>query len=152
MKYLYLAAMLAAFAAPAQAENWRMTGYNDDLPAIIVFVDTDSVSLNGDSVNFTLRVYGEGNTADTDELSIQRRSGSCSDVSYQVMSEQYYVGTKLTKETNTPGEIITSDYDTIDESTMDSVCGVVDYVSERIEDPAQYAGDHFAELAHAQGN
>lgn len=149
---LAIMALVASLAAtPADAETWKLVGDNTTLPAIVVFVDYDSVVRNGDIASFKVRLYTEGEMPETDKLFIHRREASCSNYSYFMLDQQYYIGNLPESDDSVPSKIIQPPDGTIDRSLIDMVCGRRQYLSGPISDTTAYASDYFSDLAAEEG-
>jgi hypothetical protein len=149
-RILSLVAAVAA-SAPAYAVDWRVVGDNTDLPAIIAFVDRDSVKQSGGYADFVLIYYLEGETEATDVGVRQQRRAQCPGSGFQVLSERRWLGP-----TEQPQEAVDQTFKnaasgSIDQAVIDMVCGTRVYNSAKIADPDQYAKDFFADLAYEEG-
>lgn len=147
MKYRYLAAALAVFSTSAQAANWREAGGTDEYPAVIAYVDTDSLSRNGNQARFAIRMYQEG-TTNSDALWSQIWSVNCATTAITVESSSYYLGIALQEQSSTPAAPFTPVAQSVDLNIVSSACGNVAYQSGTIADPGQDAADLFDDLAY----
>lgn len=144
MKYRYFAAALAVISSSAQAENWRNADYTEVWPALIAYVDTDSVSRSGNEVGFSALMYQEGSTPSLDESWSQRWVANCASIVYVVQSSTHYVGTTLESQSGissyTPAAGLTA------ENMVKSACGQRNYLTDTIADPNADANDFFMYL------
>lgn len=148
MKSLLVVAVLLGVPAAAQAENWRVVGYNRDYPAIVTFVDADSVRRTGNSAEVKLQYYLEGANMSVDERSVQRRRVNCTTFNYQMLAQQYYIGKTLQPAKPLSKGESPSAEGSIDKGIADAACGRPNYMSETVADPARYSSDYFADLAY----
>lgn len=119
----------AATAFPAAANNWRLASTAGAQPDRSHFyVDVDSISRNGDEITFTTMSVYERSTDKRDfDLSINRRRGSCSAMSSQIVSGRYFAAGKLLENNTTPGDMVTSNPGSIIYGTMMAACGKRDW-------------------------
>lgn len=147
---MFVAAALAGsvlFAAPASAENWRMTAYTEEYPALIMFADTDSVLRSGTGVTFMAQTVFEEDDHGRGTRSIEKIRADCSTMGFTVVDATYFNGSQLLRYADGPSRQQTAKAGSLDEGTILSICGKRDYDSEKIADPWQYANDWFDVLA-----
>lgn len=150
MRFLLGAALALAVSAPAHAVSWRLVGNNDEIPAIVAFVDADSVQRSGDTVSFVLIYYVEGETADSDIGVRQQRVAICSTTNFQVSSERRWIGPTEQPEVAVDTKFTVAGAGSIDESSINMVCGSQAYIGGPISDPDSYAKNYFADLSYEE--
>lgn len=149
IRQLFAVSFLAAgfTAVPAHAENWRVTSYTEEYPALVMFADTDSISRNGNNITFTAQTVFETDDKGRGTRSVEIIKASCSDYSFNVMSATYYNGRTFLKYADGPTGVMAAKSGSLDEGTLWTVCGKQDYETQRIDDPWQYADDWFYDLS-----
>jgi hypothetical protein len=148
MKLLFGIALAFAGAAPAYAVDWRLVGNKYEYPAIVAFVDHDSITRSGGFADFTMIYYVEGQSEATDVGVRQQRRAQCPGTGFQILSERRWLGPTEQPATTIDQTFKSATAGSIDLSAIEMICGTRVYNSEKIADPDKYAKDYFEDLAY----
>lgn len=143
MKYLFYAAAVAAISTPAYAESWRSVNEWTDYPAIITYVDTDSISYVGNDIELTYREFIESQFDNGSNNFVQRRRLNCSSNTYTILNHQYYSGSTPQGDPSQDSTRYDAKENTADRRLQDAVCGKTSYLTGPVSDPSYDAEDFF---------
>lgn len=146
MRSLILPALaLATMTVPAtaaHAESWRLAGTISEYPALVAFIDADSLSRFGDSAQFTVRQFDEDVI---DGWLDQKINAKCSTMTYTVLNTKNYDAGKLTSDSDKVEEVGTAPVGSVDEMMLWMACGK-EPLPAATSDPLGYADDFFLGL------
>ncbi len=126
----------------AHAESWRLAGYVEEYPALVAFVDADSLRRSGSRADFTILQFDEDYGSDWLK---QQISTDCSKTGYAILDSKTLENGVVKNAEGEPTSVDDIKAGSIDELIINLVCGRAQMPA-ATPDPARAATDIFASL------
>jgi hypothetical protein len=149
MKYVLLAFVAATLAMPVHAATWRLAVEISDQPAVLMFIDSDTVVPAGNFYEFELLYFVEGETVETDRTGAQRQQISCNPATIRLLSDRNWIGEVEQPQSQIDPASAAPAKGSVAEALINVICDKQSYLTGAVADPYRYADDYFSALADA---